>query len=98
MTINYYAVCNVHGPISVWLEDSESIQGALAQFAAADTRAWIDGARADIEADLGVCGEDMGEAEFDRLLQSRGARPITDLEAADGHHIRNGWYLWAVEL
>lgn len=95
----YYAVCDVNGPISVRL-DAGSLEAALEEFEAADTRAWIDEPRTDAEDDLDIDGADMDEDQFDAALKAASARPIKDLaEVVNGHtgrqyHIAGGWHLW----
>jgi hypothetical protein len=97
----YYAICNVNGPISVRL-DSSTMEDALREFAAANTREWIDEARTDAEDDLGIDGSEMSDAEFDAALRVANAAPVKDLdEVVNAHagtvqHLHGGWYLWEV--
>ncbi len=97
----YYAVCNVHGPISVRL-DSTTLDAAVAEFAEGAHRTWIDDARVDAEDDLDVCGEGLSEEEFAALLEERGAECVRDLSpvinahAGTVAHLQDGWTLWSV--
>jgi hypothetical protein len=97
----YYAICNVNGPVSVKL-DASSEEDAVAEFQAADARAWIDDGRTDAEDDLGIDGSSMDDASFDEALKAAGARPVRDLdEIVNGHtmrvaHLSNGWTLWVI--
>jgi hypothetical protein len=98
----YYAVCNVNGPISRAIE-AESLDEAVDQFRAADTRAWIDEPALDAEDDLDIVGEDMDENEFCEAMIAAGyaiARDLDGIVAGQGPtmrnaHVSNGWVLFA---
>lgn len=96
----FFAVCWVNGPISREL-NAESIEDAVAQFEAADTRSWIDNAETDAEDALDIDGADgMDEAEFDAAMQAAGCEMVRDLEpihnyhAGTTSHLSGGWMLW----
>lgn len=98
----YYAICNVNGPISRAIE-AESIEDAVAQFEAADTREWIDEPATDAEDDLDICGEDMDEGEFCETMIAAGyaiARDLSSVVCGQGPttrsaHVADGWLLFA---
>lgn len=102
---NYYAVCNVNGPISLGLK-AEDESGAKAEFAALGEiklQGAIDAARTDAEEDLEIEGEGMTESEFDCALFKAGAEPVCSLKpivnahAGTVAHEAGGWYLWRAE-
>ena len=97
--MKFYAVCNVNGPISVEL-DGDTVDEALAAFGELDGRAAIDGARTDIEDELGIDGADLSETDMHCRLEDEGAYPVRSLATVVGYqhlyHEADGWYLWAV--
>jgi len=99
--MKYYAVCNVHGPISRRI-DAKTVEEAVTIFGAADTAQWIDAPAIDAEEDLDIEGEGMSEDQFADALLRVGCRPVMDLdEIAVGQgpaqrtsHLADGWILW----
>ena len=88
---DYYAVTNVNGPISVFL-DYCTEREASDLFQENDKREWIDEATTDIEdfRALAVYTTGMDADQFDDLLRDIGfhyAGPLDD---------RN-WHLWAID-
>lgn len=99
MTMTYYAVCNVHGPISVWLE-AESDAAARAAVDELALREAIDDARTDAEDALGIGGADMTEEDFAEALRAAGACEVAAIDVGGRHDapIRDGWSLWRLSL
>lgn len=99
--VTYYAVCNVHGPISVEIE-ADSDAAARAAFERLDVRAAIDAARTDAEDALSIAGEGMSENDFAAALESSGCTYVADLDpvhnahAGTTAHLADGWSLWRV--
>lgn len=98
----YYAVCDAGGPISVRL-DADDRDDAYAAFRALDKRAAIDGARTDVEDDLGIKdAADLDEDEMATRLVAAGAtlvHSLSQIPSGDGRyllHVKGGWSLWAV--
>jgi hypothetical protein len=98
----YYAVCDVNGPISHRLA-AETVDAAVAEFACANVRAWIDRADTHAEDDMEIEGGDrMSEDEFAAALEGAGATMVCDLDpVVNAHagtvaHLAGGWRLWAV--
>jgi len=95
----YYAVCDVNGPISRELRATDAV-AAVAEFEAADTRAWIDEPALDAEDIAGIEGENMDEdafaAELERLgsVMVRDLAPIHNYHAGTTAHLAGGWCLW----
>lgn len=100
--MKYYAVCDVHGPISVRL-DAEDDASAVAEFAGLDHQRLIGHARCDAEDDLDIAGADMDEDEFAAALEAAGCQIVRDLaEVINGHTMRayheaGGWRLWRAD-
>ena len=99
--MKFFAVCNVGGPISVELK-GDTVGEALASFAEVNGREAIDGARTDIEDELGIDGDGLSDSEMDDRLDNEGAYPVRSLDpivnthAGTVAHLADGWYLWVV--
>jgi hypothetical protein len=96
----FFAVCNVNGPISKEI-NAESIDDAVSQFAAMDSRYLIDNCSTDAEDDLDIeDATEMSEDEFAAALEAAGCESVRDLsEVVNGHsmrsyHVADGWMLW----
>lgn len=96
----FFAVCNVHGPISKEI-NAESICEAVEQFEAMDTQYLIDSNSTDADEDLDI--EDatgMSEDEFAAALEAAGCESVRDLSPViNGHtmrsdHLADRWMLW----
>lgn len=101
--IQYYAVCNVNGPISVSL-DGETEAEALESFADLDKQYAIDSASSDAENELGIKNADsMTDSEFSDALEAAGAElvrclaVVVNANAGRVDALKDGWSLWAVE-
>lgn len=99
MTKQYYAACNVNGPISVSIEAS-SIDDAAAIFAELDQQGMIDAAECDAEDDLDFDGSSMSESEFEAAMDAAGFSVIRDLSEIHNYHsgvtqhLQDGWQLF----
>lgn len=98
----FYAVCNANGPISRRLAATTQAE-AIAEFEAADSRAWVHEPATDAEDDLNIEGDGMTEAEFDEALCEAGGTVVCDLSPIHNYHAGttahalNGWILWQID-
>jgi len=96
----YYAICNVHGPISRRIE-AESVEDAVNYVSTADTRQWIDEPATDAEDDLDIDGADLSESEMMDAMESAGYVMVRDLASVSVGpaptrvaHVSDGWMLF----
>jgi hypothetical protein len=95
----YYAVCNVGGPISISIMAIDD-NDAAAQFESMNAREAIDDCKCDAEDDLDINGQSMDEDAFEAALMDAGLEFARDLDpVASGHDGRamsvvGGWKLY----
>lgn len=100
MNKQFYAVCNVNGPVSVSIE-ADSIDAAVAVFSELDPQGVVYADECDAEDDLGFCGDGMSEDEFEAAMEGRGYIVVRDLDQIHNYHtgeisnLQNGWRLYA---
>ena len=99
MSKQFYAACNVNGPISVSIE-ADSVDNAVAIFAELDAQGMIDAAECDAEDDLDFDGSSMSESEFEAAMDAAGFSVIRDLSEIHNYHsgvtqhLQDGWQLF----
>lgn len=99
MAKQFFAACNVNGPVSVSIE-AASIEDAVAIFAELDHQGMIDAAECDAEDDLDFCGDGMSESEFESAMEEKGFAVARDLDEVHNYHggtsrhLLNGWQLF----
>ena len=97
--VQYYAVCQVNGPISIRLE-GDSANAARKTFQKVDEQAAIDEQRSDIEDDLDVDdAAQLNETQMTARLEAAGASWIEPLgdTGPNGHAKADDWWLWTVD-